>query len=94
MATLLNRPDCADVAQWAAGVHVGFSQRSREASLLCFPSMFQLLSYRGIDAGWRPVGRPRPFQAACELQAIAKRINGDVWSYRLKAVDPELPSFA
>ena len=55
--------------------------------------MFQLLSYRGIDAGWLPVGHPRPFKAACELQAIAKRINGDVWSYRLKAVDPELPSF-
>ena len=55
--------------------------------------MFQLLSYRGIQTGWLPVGRPRPFKAACELQSIAQRINGDVWTYRLKAVDPELPSF-
>jgi hypothetical protein len=55
--------------------------------------MFQLFSYRGIQTGWLPVGRPRPFKAACELQSIAKRINGDVWAYRLKAVEPELPSF-
>ena len=93
MATLLNRPNCADVAQWAADVVVGFSQRAERFRSFCFLPMFQLLSYRGIDAGWLPVGRPRPFDAACKLQAIAKRINGDVWSYRLKAIDPELPSF-
>jgi len=55
--------------------------------------MFQLIAYKGTAKGWAPIGRPRPFADACRLMRAANAINGDVWSYRLQAVSPELPRF-
>jgi hypothetical protein len=65
----------------------------RFAPLPIKSKMFQLIAYRGIQKGWQPVGRPRSYDAACQLRAIAKRINGDIWLYDLTVVKPELPSF-
>jgi hypothetical protein len=55
--------------------------------------MFQLIAYKGAANGWAPIGRPRPFADACRLMRAAKKVNGDIWSYRLKIIAPELPAF-
>jgi hypothetical protein len=55
--------------------------------------MFQLIAFKGTAAGWAPIGRPRPFADACRLMRAANAVNGDVWSYRLKIIAPELPAF-
>jgi hypothetical protein len=55
--------------------------------------MFQLIAYKGAANGWAPIGRPRPFADACRLMRAANAINGDIWSYRLKIIAPELPAF-
>jgi hypothetical protein len=55
--------------------------------------MFQLIAYKGAANGWAPIGRPRPFADACRLMRAANQVNGDVWSYRLRCLSAELPSF-
>ncbi len=55
--------------------------------------MFVLTRYQGAQAGYVPVGRARPWDAALLLLKHANAVNGDVWSYRLRAVTPELPRF-
>ena len=55
--------------------------------------MYQLIAYKGAANGWAPIGRPRPFADACRLMKAANAINGDIWSYRLKIIAPELPAF-
>ena len=55
--------------------------------------MFVLTRYKGAQAGYVLCSRPRPWAAALLLLQHANAINGDVWSYRLQAVRPELPSF-
>ena len=56
-------------------------------------TMFQLIAFKGTATGWAPIGRPRPFADACRLMRAANAVNGDVWSYRLKIIAPELPAF-
>jgi len=55
--------------------------------------MFILTRYKGAHAGYVPCSRPRPWAAALLLLKHANAINGDLWSYRLQAVSPELPRF-
>ena len=55
--------------------------------------MFVLTRYKGAQAGYVPCSRPRSWDAALRLLQHANAINGDVWSYRLQALSPELPSF-
>ena len=55
--------------------------------------MFVLTRYQGTESGYVPVGRARPWAAALLLLKHANAVNGDVWSYRLQALSPELPSF-
>jgi hypothetical protein len=52
--------------------------------------MYQLIAYKGAANGWAPIGRPRPFADACRLMRAANAVNGDIWSYRLKIIAPEL----
>lgn len=56
--------------------------------------MFVLTRYKGAQAGYVPCSRPRPWDAALLLLQHANAVNGDVWSYRLQAVSPELPRFS
>jgi hypothetical protein len=57
------------------------------------PPMYQLIAYKGTANGWAPIGRPRPFADACRLMRAAKKVNGDVWSYKLRCISPALPTF-
>jgi hypothetical protein len=52
--------------------------------------MFQLIAYKGAANGWAPIGRPRPFADACRLMRAANAVNGDVWSYKLRCISPEM----
>ena len=55
--------------------------------------MFQLIAYKGTSTGGSPSVRPRPFADACRLMRAANAVNGDVWSYKLRCLSAELPSF-
>ena len=46
-------------------------------------SMIQLLTYKGIQQGWAPVGAPRSYEEACRLRSLARRINGETRIYKL-----------
>ena len=51
--------------------------------------MFQVETYKGTTAGWRPVGRPRAHVEASALRRKVEQIRPDYFT-RVRCLSPEL----